>query len=110
MDPKQVRQRKVPDDKMHRVAWVRTLFWLLILAAFVYSWSNLFQGPKQQTLSYTQFKEEIRQGKVAEVTMKGHQVTGQYKQGKQEKQKNQRPKTFQTVLPPINDPELVGLL
>ena len=83
------------------------LLWLPLVAALIYAWFALQPGGGGGKLvPYSQFKAEVRQGKVAEITMAGQKVTGTYKA----KGKNEKPQPFQTALPPIDDPELLTLL
>ncbi|HJX29488.1 MAG TPA: ATP-dependent metallopeptidase FtsH/Yme1/Tma family protein, partial [Thermoanaerobaculia bacterium] len=80
---------------------LKTLFlWMAIFVVVILLW-NTFQRSKtsQEDISFTQFMENVRQGKVAAVTIIGDQeVTGKYKgtelpQGKE----------FKVKLPPYPD-------
>ncbi|HET9208843.1 MAG TPA: ATP-dependent zinc metalloprotease FtsH [Thermoanaerobaculia bacterium] len=60
---------------------VKTLFlWMAIFGVVILLW-NTFQGGKttQKELSYSDFVTAVQQGKVAEVTIRGKQLTGKYK-------------------------------
>ncbi|HEY4589273.1 MAG TPA: ATP-dependent metallopeptidase FtsH/Yme1/Tma family protein, partial [Thermoanaerobaculia bacterium] len=60
---------------------VKTLFlWMAIFGVVILLW-NMFQGGKtaQKELSYSDFVTAVQQGKVAEVTIRGKQLTGKYK-------------------------------
>ncbi len=103
--------------------------WRFILWG-VFIWllfSSLFRGfvPLQdsQRLSYTEFKEKVRQNRVVEVTMKGHEVTGRLNPEPQSgtgggpspgdgaiDRKDSGPTPFETTMPAIHDPELLPLL
>jgi cell division protease FtsH len=85
---------------------------LVLFGIILYSLAGIFNHAQQKAISYTQFRQEVAQGKVAQIFMKGKRVTGVYKAQKSHAKQNQKqvPKTFQTVLPPINDPELMSLL
>ncbi|MGH9358636.1 MAG: ATP-dependent zinc metalloprotease FtsH, partial [Terriglobia bacterium] len=90
--------------------WPGFVIYLVILVLLIYAFSSILRGPhQQQQISYTEFKQEISQGKVARITMEGKQVTGVYKTKAQSKHK-QPPKIFKTVLPPVNDPDLMKLI
>jgi hypothetical protein len=71
----------------------------------------------------------IRNGKIAEVTLKGNQITGKYRQTQSQKQKEKksasggknsifqifqkneaRPENFNTIKPALEDPEPLRLL
>jgi cell division protease FtsH len=92
-----------------RSNWIGVILTLVMFALIVYSFSSIFQGSHQKTISYSGFKQDVAQGKVAQVFMKGKTITGVYKQPKAQGKK-QQPKQFETVLPPISDPELMPLL
>ncbi|HSR50019.1 MAG TPA: ATP-dependent zinc metalloprotease FtsH [Acidobacteriota bacterium] len=54
-----------------RILFVAALIWLLLQIP----WG----GPEGRTISYTQFKRYVEQGRVAEITVQGEQVTGRLK-------------------------------
>jgi cell division protease FtsH len=102
----------------------RSIIW--ILAAWfliVYLYSAYTQQPQdRETLSYTAFKEQVRNGNVAEVTIQGQSVRGTYvsssgdsseKQAAgsdSEKPAESSPQYFATTLPSVQDPDLLPLL
>ena len=53
---------------------------MAIFGVVILLW-NMFQGGKtaQKELSYSDFLSAVQQGKVAEVTIRGKQLTGKYK-------------------------------
>ncbi|HYO16139.1 MAG TPA: ATP-dependent zinc metalloprotease FtsH [Thermoanaerobaculia bacterium] len=60
---------------------LKTLFlWMAIFVVVILLW-NTFQGGKsaQQELTFTQFMERVDAGKVAEVTIRGQQITGKFR-------------------------------
>jgi cell division protease FtsH len=72
------------------------LLWLVIAVVLMSVVSNLSQrqaAPK--AIEYSQFVREVHDGKVAQVTIQGNNITGQY----------QDKGTFKTYAP--NDPKLV---
>jgi cell division protease FtsH len=109
----------------------RTLLWVFLAwLLFIYLFRGFFSpAPPSRTISYTQFKQMVQQGRVAELTMKGNEITGKFRQTQAEKEKNQnsgadekksifqifqknksRPEFFKTVKPALEDPELLPLL
>lgn len=91
-------------------SWSRLLLWFFMLLILSWYWFNLGQN-QAQTFSYTAFKEKVRAGKVASVTLQGDQVTGQLRQLKPVSEKDQaKAERFKTTLPPLEDPELMLLL
>ena len=109
-NPKQ--PTKIPQGPPDQGAGFTRLLWFVILAAVLYSLFGVWQGSGNSKIAYSQFKKEVGEGKVAEVTMHGQEVTGQYKQAKQAKNKAGAPhaKEFETDLPPMDDPALLPLL
>ncbi len=60
---------------------VKTLIlWMAIFGVVILLW-NTFQGGKaaQKELTYSDFMTAVQQGRVAEVTIRGKQLTGKYK-------------------------------
>jgi cell division protease FtsH len=93
------------------------LIWIAVAIAIVLAWpyveSNHNHGSQQ--LTYTAFKHQVAQGHVKSITIKGQKVNGQLNkssQGKSGKGKSSKGESgkFTTVLPPINDPNLMGML
>jgi cell division protease FtsH len=83
---------------------VKTLFlWMAIFVVVILLWQT-FQGGKanRQELSFTQFLEVVQKGKVAEVTIRGPQLTGKFRGGAEYNEGEE----FTTQLPP-EYPDLV---
>ena len=92
------------------------LIWLLV--------SSVARGLLLQSvrpLSYTEFKEHVRQGRVTEITIKGDEISGTAKPKKQSAATGEGedaaagkhgsdPYPFSTTIPSIRDPELLPLL
>jgi cell division protease FtsH len=93
--------------------WTRILWFAVLLTAVLFVTQTLF-APRQAKIPYTQFKHKVRQGEVAEVTLQGRQVTGKYKteteQSMNKSGRQQSPQVFETVVPDVADPNLMGLL
>jgi cell division protease FtsH len=90
--------------------WIGVVLTLIIFSLIIFSFSSIFQGSHHKTIPYSKFKQDVAQGNVAQVFMKNKTVTGVYKAPKAQGKKKQPPKEFQTVLPPISDPQLMPLL
>jgi cell division protease FtsH len=94
-----------------------SLLWILLIWMLVMSFFNSF-GPQKLQISYTDFKEQVGQGTVKEVTVEGDKVTGTFKTPLSEKLKSVGTKEedvepyehFKTTLPSFEDPELMPLL
>ncbi len=75
------------------------ILWLIIAAVLVTVMNN-FSGPGETTnsLNYSQFIEQVKQGQVERVTVDGFEITGIKSDGSQ----------FKTVRPAIQDSGLIG--
>ncbi len=85
---------------------VRTLIlWIAIFVVVIVLW-NTFQAGRVQRhqLSFTEFLQEVENQRVAEVTIRGQEVTGKFKEGDQYAQDEQ----FTTFAPDY--PDLVSEL
>ncbi|PXX93713.1 cell division protein FtsH [Marinobacter vulgaris] len=108
------RQRK-PLDPMNETGqqneppqWVRVLN-ALLLAFLVFYAIQLVSQSGSQELSYNEFKERVTAGKVSEVTIEGHQVTGTMEDaGGSEDPSGQQ--MFRTYIPEVGDTQVVDLL
>jgi len=97
-------------------AWRYYLLWLLIFAPFLVFWLSFDRDHGVERISYTQFKQAVRQDRVAEVMIKGQEVSGTYKeqagkaQAAAETEQSPAPQYFETTLPSVQDPALLELL
>ncbi|HKJ72386.1 MAG TPA: ATP-dependent zinc metalloprotease FtsH [Gammaproteobacteria bacterium] len=91
--------------------------WFLVLAVFFgyFLWTagGGAGGPAQ--LTYTQFKQEVRAGTVAEVTVTGQDLNGRFRADATPKtvdipEGGQPPQHFHTAIPSFQDPKLMDLL
>lgn len=95
--------------------WTRLIWFAILLMAVLFVSQAIF-APRQKIIPYSQFKNEVRQDQVAEVTLQGRQVTGQYKSradqssDKSSRQETAAAETFETVVPTVEDPQLMNLL
>jgi cell division protease FtsH len=110
----------------------QTLIWVLLAWLLVF---YLFRGflspvPQAHTISYSEFKQMVNSDRIAEVTLKGNEIRGKFRQSTptaEERasstesdgepsilevfQKDEsRPLYFKTVKPDLQDPELLPLL
>ncbi len=103
-------QPQLPQFRPHMIIWGLLLL-LLVLPYLV----RLFVSPNVAEISYTEFKRQVTQGNVSEVTMKGKEIRGQFQ--------NEYTKPsdtgggdgpsytrFITIMPSIEDAELIELL
>ncbi len=96
--------------------WWRYGVWMAIVLAVSLFWSARYGGPSVETLSYTDFKQKVTQNQVASVTFVQREIDGVYRKrdaeqaGQRQTQPEQPPGHFTTVMPVIDDPELLKLL
>ena len=80
----------------------RNLALWVIIALLVFALFNLFQGSSprgaQQPIAYSDFLSQVESGDIREVTIKGHQITGVFRDGH----------AVSTLSP--EDPNLIGKL
>jgi cell division protease FtsH len=108
----------------------RTMLWVFLAwLLFFYLFSGfLSPAPRARTVSYTQFKQMIKNDKIAEVTLQGNVINGKFRPSSggdkapktESTAKNSvfqlfdksesRPQHFKTVKPDLEDPELLSLL
>lgn len=88
-----------------------TLVFVLLLGYLAYT---TLTGPPAPTLSYTEFRDLVRQGKVAEVTLEETRIQGLLKEPERflTPQGERVSRRFQVPLPPaqVQDPELLRFL
>jgi cell division protease FtsH len=83
--------------------WLSALFWF----AIVVMTSNLLlqEGQENIEVPYSQFKQQLRDGAVESITLRGSEIRGVYSFPE-----GQQSPDFTTLLPPIEDAELFPLL
>lgn len=88
------------------LVWL-ALFWILVIFFLgTYDSSTALKVP------YTQFKSEVSQGKISEITVRGDKIQGTFKEPVQADPSGRSLgyTSFETVLPPFSDPELMKML
>ncbi len=87
--------------------WVY-IFWILLAVMVVYF---LYQRSAQKNLSYSDFIEKVKNGNVASVVFRDHQVKGEFAEEYLEsKEAQDLPAEFVTHMPVIQGSELMDLL
>lgn len=88
--------------------WVRVLNFLLLTFALFYAVEMIAQSGTEE-LTFSEFKEQVQAGQVAEVTIEGHQVRGTLKAaGGSEDASGDQP--FQSYIPEVGEPRVIELL
>jgi cell division protease FtsH len=109
----------------------QTLIWVMLawLLFFYLLRGVFFPAHSARTISYTEFKQSVKNGRVAEVTLRGNEITGKIRQTSSEEDSAQKaessqdrsifqafrkseskPAYFKTIKPALEDPELLSLL
>jgi len=74
------------------------ILWLIIAAVLVTVMNNFSSPTEPQTLSYSDFLEQVKEGRVERVTVDGFVIVGKRSDGE----------TFKTIRPAIQDNGLIG--
>jgi len=74
------------------------ILWLIIAAVLVTVMNNFSSPSEPQTLNYSDFIQQVKEGKVERVTVDGYVITGKRQDGD----------TFKTIRPAIQDNGLIG--
>nr|WP_245635128.1 ATP-dependent zinc metalloprotease FtsH [Marinobacterium profundum] len=90
----------------------RLVIWFLTALLLSFFWLDTAKRQHQADLSYTAFKDRVRAEQVASITLQGLQVSGTFRKPEPGSQAtgNRTVRHFITILPPIDDPELMPLL
>ena len=95
-----------PDSKRQYLIWLAGLLLLVLLARV---WLDEASSP--DFLAYSDFKAELRAGRIAEVTIQGDQISGTFlAQGGGVAAAEAEPQRFVTTMPSFDDPGLMTLL
>ncbi len=111
------------ESENRNVYW-RSLVWILVVMVVIFFWvGSLEDGGRTEGLAYTEFKQAVREGRVATVTIEGQQISGRYSEPSQaapqpapDGGETLRPSAteatqfFTTTVPAVDDPELLPLL
>ncbi len=111
-------KKKYPYRKPKFSLW-QNLLWFLLAWLIISYFFNMFRPAAEiQKFSYTEFKNDVRSGRVAEVTLQGNNISGKLKakteskqlQGKNNSNTNSTNDLFSTLKPDMEDPDLLPLL
>ncbi len=100
--------RQPPPPLPDETNWNRVLLFIAIWLVIIWISSGLFSAIDTTSLPYTAFKEQVRQDQVEKITINGDQISGTLKTMAEGAGKGSQ--TFQTVVPAVDDPQLIPLL
>ncbi|MBI5014310.1 MAG: ATP-dependent zinc metalloprotease FtsH [Deltaproteobacteria bacterium] len=97
---------------MERFPWQRALGLLVVLLFVSLLVQNLTRNsrPQSHVIPYSSFKQEVRDGNVAQVTLSEREIRGELVRPTSGVGKEAGNRDFSTPLPPIEDPTLLPLL
>jgi len=102
-------------EKLKNPQW-RLIFALIVTSVFLYFWSQFsnLDIPREYSISYSQFIEQLNNGNVDTVTLKNSEVRGEFKEEKSlyipDAKKDHNVKHFHTFLPSIQGEDLLVTL
>jgi len=104
LNPDKNRQEQTPRPGGLSNTW--KIIGVVLLITLLFPWISTYLMGGQNTISYSDFKQAVKDGNIKQITMKGDQITGVYKGSS----KPGGEKNFVTYLPAYTDTELSGLL
>ncbi len=101
-------------NKMGRTpTWMYILSFIFLIFFLSYSF-RMCGGVQNADISYSEFKQEVMDQNISQVTFQGSQITGKfrnlYKQTSNSGEDTVSYKYFATTKPPLEDPELMKIL
>ncbi len=91
----------------------RMLLWAFIFAAIFYYMFNILDERERAQISYTAFKQQVAEGNVLSITMRGRRIEGEFRNQYIDTTNTQDTAAFeyfQTVRPGVEDPGLISFL
>ncbi len=104
--------------------WLRLVLFFVLWIVISIGYVSFREAGTTENIAYSEFKEKVKAGEIAEVTVKGQEVTGTYvasqeaassgdedeEERKPEVREDRQSLHFSTNLPSFEDPKLVELL
>jgi cell division protease FtsH len=121
-----MKEKIKPPPGNQSLNWRHILWFLGVWLLLIFLFRGFAPGPNTGEISYTVFKEKVGRGEVAEITFRGNQINGKFRQ--EDGKKNRPPSNdnisffkifggdaspsnyFQTTKPALQDPDLLPLL
>jgi len=121
-----MKEKIQPPPGNQSLNWRRIIWFLGVWLFLIFLFRGFAPGPNTGEISYTAFKRKVGRGEVAEVTFRGNQINGKFKQEDGEKNRSasddsnsifqlfggdtSQSNYFQTTKPALQDPDLLPLL
>ncbi len=99
------KQTPKPNQLEQYPIWVRMLLFFLLWMIISYGYMTFWQDRQIEEISYSQFKTDIQEDRVASIEMTGSKVVGTYLSEREEtgETTGELPQQFRTVVPSIDD-------
>lgn len=95
-----------PGSKQNKYGFPPFMYWILFIILAYFAFQLMTPNKNSGTqITYTQFRQDVQQGKIDSLTVQGDQISGTYTK----KQANNQ-KSFSTVVPPYVSTSLSTLL
>ncbi len=104
------RSEKFPQNNFSKI---NRFIWIFLIALLIVYLFNYKSEPKAIKIPYSQFKSQLRNGNIEQITLKNKKLTGEFKQRyieKTEKGDTSSYAHFKSVKPNIADSDLMDLL
>ena len=98
-----------PKPSAAKDIWFHQFTWILLIALLIYSWTGIRNEPEKK-LAYSAFKTELVKDNIARLTLRGEKLTGTLRIAKTYDDSSGTYKHFYTVLPNIDDKQLMPLI
>lgn len=108
----QKKDDKTPPTQQNDSSFITIVFWASILSILIMIFVGRSPNKTFSDLPYSQLKEQLKRNNIKELTFKGSKIEGVFNNeiARPSGTDTIRTKNFSTVLPTIDDPELMPLL
>ena len=101
--------RNAPKPSAAKDIWFHQFAWILLIVLLIYSWAGIRNEPEKK-LAYSAFKAELMKDNIARLTLSGEKLKGTLRIAKTYDDSGRAYKHFYTVLPNIDDKQLMPLI
>ena len=115
--PKDLLNKKTPQNPGNRPpkglsVW-KYIFWFILIWVVISTLNQVFVAPEDASISYSEFKNQVRADNIGSVTLKANKIKGEFRRAystvsaRGDTLSYQR---FTTIKPAIEDPDFITLL
>ncbi len=104
--------KKNPQHPPQKEPPASQVLWTIAFGFMAIYFVSVLFSQQYQPVAYSEFKQRISQEDISEITIKGNQITGEFKDKIEIDTGNQSTEIsyFKTIVPSFGDPELLSLL